>query len=414
MKKLKLILSLLITIFIATLVQADYKIRITSDIFEIQEDASETHNDTLGTDSTSLYNDTAFTDGDYNTYALANGTFYMNYTKLVDVTSLSLWQVKYNSSGGPDTVNHSIPSDCWGWNEIKITLKVNVSENSTGGVSPGNAHYCYSGTWDRIGEIQAGKAIYEEAIWWYVNGRTYNISYNTDKPAAYATLTKAAVNFSIYINDTLADENHTTYNASLYTRMNNTAPYTLNVSGIVVINGSFNNATITFSDGDRVWWYWNLTDNHSRVIESTDVRVFDIDVAYNILSIGANQVINLSTDSGEIVTMGGLTAANLTLIGSMTSVGNSNITGNLTIGDRLIFRLGGVIDNIISGWVRVTGNVNVTGHLEVAGNITASNYTAGSSAGLSLILNATDGGVNACAITVTGGLITGYSGCNSS
>lgn len=49
-----------------------------------------------------------------------------------------------------------------------------------------------------------------------------------------------------------------------------------------------------------------------------------------------------------------------------------NITGNLTLGDRIIFRLGEVIDNLVDGWIIVTGNFNVTGNIETPENVTAS------------------------------------------
>lgn len=48
--------------------------------------------------------------------------------------------------------------------------------------------------------------------------------------------------------------------------------------------------------------------------------------------------------------------------------GSVNITGNLTLGDKITFRLGEIIDNLVSGWVKITGSLNVTG------NITAGFY----------------------------------------
>jgi len=44
--------------------------------------------------------------------------------------------------------------------------------------------------------------------------------------------------------------------------------------------------------------------------------------------------------------------------------------GNLTLQDKITFRLAETIDNLVNGWLRITGSLNVTGDVEVAGNIT--------------------------------------------
>lgn len=304
MKK-SIFLSMLLIIILAAIVYSGSGSYTTTEIWVYQEDADQT-NFTGSSDNTGLYNHSAFTDGDWDTYALVNGTFYRNYTKKTDYTYLSLWQNKYNVSRGEINVNHSIPSACWDYNESKIILKVNTTNES-------NARYCNDGSWELIGSIKDRQAVYEEAMNFRTVGRTYTISYNTDKPAEYVTFDNSAVNFSIYINDSLADANHTTFNVSIYIRLNNTAGYTANVSDLVIVNGSFVNATINFNDGDRVWWYWSAEDNYSRNIFNTSVRIFDVDLVYYKLSLGANKVINFSTDTGEMVIKGGLAADNITV-----------------------------------------------------------------------------------------------------
>jgi len=52
---------------------------------------------------------------------------------------------------------------------------------------------------------------------------------------------------------------------------------------------------------------------------------------------------------------------------NLTSNYNFNIQGNLTLWDKITFKLGEVIDNIVDGWIRIIGNLNVTG------NVTAKN-----------------------------------------
>jgi len=50
-----------------------------------------------------------------------------------------------------------------------------------------------------------------------------------------------------------------------------------------------------------------------------------------------------------------------------------NETGtNLTLADKLTFAFGEIIDNIVDGWIRITGNLNVTGNIETINNVTAS------------------------------------------
>lgn len=46
---------------------------------------------------------------------------------------------------------------------------------------------------------------------------------------------------------------------------------------------------------------------------------------------------------------------------------------NLTIGERITFSFGEIIDNIVNGWIRTNGSLNVTENIESGGNISASN-----------------------------------------
>ena len=48
--------------------------------------------------------------------------------------------------------------------------------------------------------------------------------------------------------------------------------------------------------------------------------------------------------------------------------------GNLTIADKITFRLNEVIDNLIDGWLRITGGLNITGNVVAEGNVTASYF----------------------------------------
>ena len=48
---------------------------------------------------------------------------------------------------------------------------------------------------------------------------------------------------------------------------------------------------------------------------------------------------------------------------------NLNFTGNLTLGDRIIFRLGEIIDNLLNGWITITGNLRITGNVNVTEDV---------------------------------------------
>ena len=49
------------------------------------------------------------------------------------------------------------------------------------------------------------------------------------------------------------------------------------------------------------------------------------------------------------------------------NVQDFSFTGNLTVAEKITFTLGEIIDNILDGWIKITGNLNVTQ------NITAQN-----------------------------------------
>jgi len=68
-------------------------------------------------------------------------------------------------------------------------------------------------------------------------------------------------------------------------------------------------------------------------------------------------------------------------LATVTGRGNTT-TQNITIGDKITFALGEFIDNLVDGWLRVTGSLNITGGINAAGNITPSSnntYSLGSS-----------------------------------
>ena len=81
-------------------------------------------------------------------------------------------------------------------------------------------------------------------------------------------------------------------------------------------------------------------------------------------------------------------------------VANLNATGNLSVGDRLTFGLGQFIDNLISGWLKITGSLNITGGLNVSGTIQGFTLTDGN-------VTITNGVVKAYQVDVGGGFSSG-------
>jgi predicted cupin superfamily sugar epimerase len=81
-----------------------------------------------------------------------------------------------------------------------------------------------------------------------------------------------------------------------------------------------------------------------------------------------NNYLNVSlNESGELKnnTVSGLQIVEDTI----TDTDISDMT-NLTLGEKITFTLGEVIDNIINGWITITGSLNVTQNLNVVGNTT--------------------------------------------
>ena len=94
-----------------------------------------------------------------------------------------------------------------------------------------------------------------------------------------------------------------------------------------------------------------------------------------------------------------------------TSGGNITSTGNFTLGEKIVFAFGEVVDNILDGWVRITGNLNVTGDALVNGNVNATgnvtaNYIFGNGSQIKGISasNVEDVWVNTAGDTMTGSL----------
>jgi len=135
-------------------------------------------------------------------------------------------------------------------------------------------------------------------------------------------------NFSFKIYDSFTDGN------TLYQVINRSV--TTDVNGIYDII-LYNLSSLNFSDQ----YYLGITvqgDNESRP---------RINLTSSPYTFRANISDNLNKENKYIIS--GL-----------------NITGNLTVEDKITFRFGQIIDNLVNGFLRITGKLNVTGNVSIA------------------------------------------------
>ncbi|MBI2658548.1 LamG domain-containing protein [Candidatus Woesearchaeota archaeon] len=77
-------------------------------------------------------------------------------------------------------------------------------------------------------------------------------------------------------------------------------------------------------------------------------------------------VTNLSVTGNITIGTGETTIEVSTQTFNLTKDGNIGLTNNITLGDRITFRFGQLIDNLVNGFLRVTGSLNVTGNVSIA------------------------------------------------
>jgi len=214
------------------------------------------------------------------------------------------------------------------------------------------SRHCGNGTdWWSIAATTTTSEIYDVRMFWYTAASTWDLDFWVD-PADYTTSTSTDVLHNLSVNLSRAEANYTTVNCSLHTRANNnSAPYAenANATDMVVVNNTYPNATVTYLDGDRIWWYWACEDNQSRNIENSTVRILDIDVDYQVLSVGANQMINFTLNTGNAVTYGTMTAANFTMKNQATPAAATTTCtqGTIVNDDSYIY-----VCNSTNGWAR--------------------------------------------------------------
>jgi len=119
-------------------------------------------------------------------------------------------------------------------------------------------------------------------------------------------------------------------------------------------------------------------------IGTDDESVPRINLTSSPYSFRANISSNLETDGNyEILVLnitgnlsvGGTSDDTLTIITNNINItqGNIETTGNLTLGRKIIFGLGQIIDNVVNGLIKIDGNLNVTGNTTIGNTLFVDN-----------------------------------------
>ncbi|MAG08265.1 hypothetical protein CMO89_02235, partial [Candidatus Woesearchaeota archaeon] len=93
--------------------------------------------------------------------------------------------------------------------------------------------------------------------------------------------------------------------------------------------------------------------------------------------------------TGRVAVSEVLNASESLFVGGNVSLGEVNLTeegdveavGNISLGQKITFALGEVIDNVLNGWVKVTGSLNVTGDIHTPGGVVIGGAPAAAIAG---------------------------------
>ena len=89
---------------------------------------------------------------------------------------------------------------------------------------------------------------------------------------------------------------------------------------------------------------------------------------------------------------------------TLNVIGDGNFTGNLTLGQKITFAFGEIIDNIVDGWITITGNLNVKGAISSATLTVTESADNTSVSGVNIMF------VNITSNIVLGGLTGGVNG----
>ncbi len=267
------------------------------------------------------HNWTNATDGSFTTWAAAaNNTWAdvrFNFSGIPYGTqNSSLIQI----ADGSATINLSIDKNCW--SQTVKQFRVNLTDNQTGADSTITS--CYNGSlWETL-RTSTTNAIYDVRMWWDIT-------------------------------------NHTEFKCDVLQKNQSQGNWTVLSGDIRVENGTDNLTTITLTDNTRYWWQVECEDDFSGVKgNSSAYRVLDVDIDYYILNLGANDVINFDLITGDITTIGDITADNIIVSSVNITTGNLDLAGNITVNEI-------TADNINAQTIFINNTNEISSELTIVG-----------------------------------------------
>jgi len=93
-----------------------------------------------------------------------------------------------------------------------------------------------------------------------------------------------------------------------------------------------------------------------------------VDVAGDVMTGG----LNMSQNNISNISYLNPGAQTLFIGGNLTVNDNLDVVGNMSLGDKITFGFGQFIDNLVDGWLRITGNLQVDGDTNMTGNLNVS------------------------------------------
>jgi len=289
------------------------------------------YNMTIAVDGNFDYN---MSDGSYNiTYDALNSTynkFWYNQSTPYDTYNYNMTiavdgNFDYNMSDGSYNItydalnstynkfwyNQSTPYDTYNYN---MTIAVDGNFDYNMSTPYDDFNYNMSGHWDNMNTINATQM--------QDNDGTLTIILSWLTEFINGLLGTASDNLQLNI---------TAVNTSLIDRFE-----TFNYNMTIAVDGNFD---YNMSDGSYNSTYETWSYNQSTPYD---------DFNYNMSSPYDTYNYNMSHPSGTDFVVG----------------------GNLTLGQQITFAFSEIIDNIVNGWITITGSLNVTNNLEVVGNAT--------------------------------------------
>ncbi|KKK66870.1 hypothetical protein LCGC14_2959770, partial [marine sediment metagenome] len=169
------------------------------------------------------------TDNNFTTFAQANDTvFYINYTQLNisrDPGLTGILQVAYNDTVLTRTNYTLLDTTCGGAYTDRLVYKFITNQSG----SRINSRHCFNiSDWIELGSEGTGSEIFDARLFWSIPERTVDLEYTQLRPGPYSIHNLTTVDFNLTTINTLANENQTNWNCTLYTRDSRTANYTAN------------------------------------------------------------------------------------------------------------------------------------------------------------------------------------------